>query len=409
MKNSGLLILVMLSVLLSSCKDKEYELVHLAKPEYMSKKAFRASVVIAAPRDIVASGKIYVYDNYVLVNDTNKGIHIIDNSTPETPVKKVFIEIIGNNDMEVRGDYLYADSLMDLLVFDISDLNNIKEVTRLEDVLHSYVAFPSEPNLIVDSEGYNYDPDQVLVNWTVTEEYREVEDDYGDMLPVDLELSGDSAGGQGGSLARFKIVDDYLYAVDDSSINVFDISNLEAPSDLDDVYVNFGIETIFNRGHYLFLGSTSGLYIYDITSADAPKYVSEFSHATACDPVVVDEDYAYVTLRGGNLCGALESRLEIIDISNITTPALIKTYAMDNPYGLGIKDDLLFICDGTSGLKVYNKENVGDLKLLKTYADVTAYDVIPLENRMLMIGGNTLYQYHYTDESLELFSEFALN
>ena len=94
-----------------------------------------------------------------------------------------------------------------------------------------------------------------------------------------------------------------------------------------------------------------GMYIYDISNPELPELVSEFQHGTACDPVVVDDTYAYVTLRGGNLCGATESGLYIIDIQDLTQPELKVIYPMDEPYGLGVKDELLFICDGASGLK----------------------------------------------------------
>jgi len=76
---------------------------------------------------------------------------------------------------------------------------------------------------------------------------------------------------------------------------------------------------------------------------------------------------------------------------------------------LGVKNKLLFICDGTSGLKVYNKENVEELKLLETYDSVTAFDVIPLESHLIMIGDNILYQYNYEENGLSLISEFSLN
>ena len=173
--------------------------------------------------------------------------------------------------------------------------------------------------------------------------------------------------GQGGSLARFKIVEDYLYAVDSHNINIFDISSLEAPQELNDVHAGFDIETIFNRGDQLFLGSMRGMYIYDISSPEAPQFIAEFQHGTACDPVVVDDNFAYITLRAGNFCGALESSLEIVDISDLYNLKLVKSYSMDNPYGLGIKNELLFICDDASGLKVYNKTDVENLELLSTF------------------------------------------
>src|SRR5690606_22453228 len=175
------------------------------------------------------------------------------------------------------------------------------------------------------------------------------------------------------------------------------------------VFAGFDIETIFNRGDHLFLGSMRGMYIYDITSPASPELVSEFQHGTACDPVVVDDNYAYITLRGGNFCGALDSSLQIINITDLQNPELTISYPMDNPYGLGIKDNLLFICDGSSGLKVYDKTNVEDLELLDHFTDIDTYDVIPLEERLLMIGDNVLFQYEYSDEGIDLLSQFPLN
>ncbi len=210
-------------------------------------------------------------------------------------------------------------------------------------------------------------------------------------------------------MARFKIVDDYLYAVDSHSINIFNIDQLENPQQLSSIFAGFDIETIFNRGNHLFLGSMSGMFIYNIESPASPQFVSEFQHGTACDPVVVDEKYAYITLRAGNSCGAIDSSLQIVDITDLNSPKLTKSYSMDNPYGLGIKNDLLFICDGSSGLKVYDKTNVEDIQLVNYFDNIITYDVIPLEDHLLMIGEDVLYQYTYTDNGINLLSQFYLN
>ncbi len=409
MKNKIYLLLMFL-VTITSCEKKEYEVYNVASPEFMTKEAFRSSVQITPAQEIVESGKVYVYRDLILISDKKKGIHIIDNSNPLFPRKKVFIKIIGNTDMEVKNNYLYANSLMDLLVFDISDLNTITQVSRLKDVFPNYIVLPRLENLVYNYESYDYSSDKVLVNWNIKQEYREVEESPGVFTDFDVALANDvlESVGQGGSLARFKIVESYLYAVDSNNITIFDISDLDSPIEKNDVFVGFGIETIFNRGEYLFLGSTTGMFIYNISSPDIPQFVSEFTHATACDPVIVDGDYAYVTLRGGNSCGTFESSLEVINISEVETPLLVKRYPLNSPYGLGIRNDLLFICDGTSGLKVYNKEKVEDLQLLQTISNITAYDVIPLENRLVMIGGNELYQYTYSSQGINLISSYSL-
>ncbi|WP_233268640.1 LVIVD repeat-containing protein [Cellulophaga sp. L1A9] len=332
---------------------------------------------------------------------------MIDNKNPEAPERIAYIKIPGNVDISVKDNYLFADSLTDLVIIDISNLDNIQVVNRLEDVLRGNVIWPM-------ADFYDYDgvdsENEIIIGWETASEPRlisEYEERFGGGIMLDA-VTNSASVGQGGSLARFKIVNDYLYAVDSHNINVFDISNLENPKDLDDVYAGFDIETIFNRNQYLFLGSKSGMYIYDISSPSTPQFVSEFQHGTACDPVVVDDKYAYVTLRGGNSCGATESGLFVIDIQDIKNPTLLKSYEMEEPYGLGLKDNLIFVCDGKAGLKVYDKTDVENLEALNHFENIITFDVIPLKNSLLMVGDDVLYQYQYEERSIALLSTLSL-
>ncbi|MEE9362701.1 MAG: hypothetical protein V3U92_08895 [Cellulophaga sp.] len=414
MKNKIILFLVAVTIAFVSCTDKDddgkYADYSVAKPLKISKSEFNSSGDILPPQIIETSGKMYVYKKYIFINDKFKGVHVIDNRNAYRPVKIAFIQIPGNVDISVKDDVLYADSLADLLVFDIANIEDIKKINRLKNVLHNNVFWPFEAD-IVEWDAINYE-EEILIGWETIVERREVSEvqEYfkrnGQMEL--MSISDNASIGQGGSLARFKIVADYLYAVDSHNINIFNIEDLNNPKDMEDVYAGFDIETIFNQGQYLFLGSRSGMYIYDISSPATPTFVSEFQHGTACDPVVVDGDYAYVTLRGGNNCGATESGLFIIDIKDITNPTLLKTYPMDGPYGLGIKEEKLFVCDGESGLKVYDKTDVENLVSLNHFEDITTFDVIPLENSLLMVGEELLYQYKYLDDGIELISTLNL-
>ena len=413
MKKIALTLLPILFFTLFFCEndtveeDGEFAEFLVARPIVMTRAEFASSVDIIDPAPIEASGKIYAYQDYIFVNDKYKGVHVIDNSNPESPQKISFIKIAGNVDISIKDNYLYADSIMDLIVLDISDINNIQIVNRLKNVLRDNVVWPAAQ--IFEWEDIDYE-NEILIGWETQMERRRVEEVQRDLFFEDVATANDSDGtGQGGSLARFKIVGDYLYAVDSHNINVFEISDLENPRDLDDVFAGFDIETIFNRGNYLFLGSMRGMYIYDITSPAVPTRVSVFEHGTACDPVVVDDNYAYVTLRGGSLCGATESGLYIVDISIIENPELKVFYPMDEPYGLGIKEDKLFICDGSSGLKVYDKSNVPDLPQLNHFKDIVTFDVIPLAEVLLMVGDGILYQYEYLDNEIRSISQLQLN
>ncbi len=415
MRRMILLLFVLTALGFISCNDEDdgkYTEYLVAKPLKMSKADFKKAIDVIAPIPMDESGKIYVYGDYIFVNEKYEGVHVVDNTDPKAPQKIAFIKIPGNVDVSVKGNYLYADSITDLIVLDISDINNIRTVNRLENVLRDNVIFPFEVD-IYEWQDIDYEND-IVIGWETVKERRlieEVQVDFSREFDVMLSNAAQNSAptGQGGSLARFKIVNDYLYAVDSHNINVFNIEDLENPKDLDDVYAGFDIETIFNRGDQLFLGSMRGMYIYDISSPATPSLISEFEHGTACDPVVVDGDYAFVTLRGGNMCGATESGLFIVDISDITNPELVKTYPMDGPYGLGVKDEKLFVCDGASGLKVYDKSNVQDLIQLNHFKDIDTFDVIPMEDNLLMIGEEVLYQYEYLENKIKLISTFKLN
>lgn len=102
-------------------------------PIYISKNiAFTTSV--GGPETLVKAGKMYLYNQYIFVTDQGRGVHIINNSDPNIPVKLAFISIPGVHDVAVKGSNLYADNFTDLLTFDISNVNSISLTKRLKDI-----------------------------------------------------------------------------------------------------------------------------------------------------------------------------------------------------------------------------------------------------------------------------------
>jgi len=152
------------------------------------------------------------------------------------------------------------------------------------------------------------------------------------------------------------------------------------------------------------------MFIFDITNATAPVREGKFAHARACDPVVADDDYAFVTLRAGTFCTGTNNELDVIDVRNVNSPSLVKIYGMTNPHGLSKDGNLLFVCDGRDGLKVYNATNVSSLRLLDRVSNLETYDVIAFNKRLLIVAKGGLYQYDYTNPSrLSLISKLAVN
>lgn len=128
----------------STCTD-EYG----NKPIYMSYEELRTNA-IRTEQDVslTKTGKIYLYQDYLLVNTPNEGIHVYDNGDKQNPVHVTFINIPGNLDIAVKQGNLYVDSYIDLVILDISDINNIREIHRVTDV------FPYDPYQNIPSHIY---------------------------------------------------------------------------------------------------------------------------------------------------------------------------------------------------------------------------------------------------------------
>ena len=141
------------------------------------------------------------------------------------------------------------------------------------------------------------------------------------------------------------------------------------------------------------------MYIFDNTDPLAPTLMSKFNHARGCDPVVVHDDIAFVTLRDGTVCDGFANQLDVVDVSNLASPKLLYSFEMDNPHGLGVDGDALFICEGKYGLKLFDKSDLSQIgnRLKNWIQDINAFDVIPIDNLLILIGEDGLYQFDYSD------------
>ncbi|RYD98708.1 MAG: hypothetical protein EOP54_06705 [Sphingobacteriales bacterium] len=202
--------------------------------------------------------------------------------------------------------------------------------------------------------------------------------------------------GTGGSLARFTIYGNYLYVVDGTSLKTFNITNPKNTVQVSAIEIGFGIETIYPYNGNLFIGSANAMYIYSLGNPEQPRAEGMASHVRACDPVVAKDNMAYVTVRStnnGSPCGGNIDALMIYDISNIQNPSTIRTVTMKNPHGLGISENTLYVCDGESGLKVFNVNDPQDPRMVKSIGDYNYYDVIPYNDVLICMveGGMVIF------------------
>ncbi|MBK7426395.1 MAG: hypothetical protein IPI60_04815 [Saprospiraceae bacterium] len=415
-----LLLSIFASLFLSSCiKDKctETRTLFEYKPIYVKKEDFRnAPIQNVAARTLQQPGKIYFYNNFIFINELRKGIHVIDNSNPSQPIPVTFIEIPGNVDIAISYGTLYADSYTDLLSINISDPQQIQVIHRQTDVF---------PLLGEDSNGilaYYEKSDNVMKIDCSDPEFANTFFNRGGLLWASAEFdsssgaansgSGSGPAGIGGSMARFTIAKGHLYCIDQMTLNTFALNvngTLESPVITE---IGWGIETIFPYKDNLFVGASNGMHILDISSPGTPVYRTAFQHANACDPVVVYNDVAYVTLRDGNECNGFVNQLDVVDVQNLNNPALIKSFSMDHPHGLSIFEDKLYLCEGTHGLKIFDiKDNTKiDRNLISHEKGFEAFDVVLIPGvSLLVIGKDGFRQYDYSNSNdLKLLSLIAV-
>ena len=220
---------------------------------------------------------------------------------------------------------------------------------------------------------------------------------FGSCSESKSDMAPNANNGVGGSMARFAIVDNYLCTVSNSNLKVFDINQPQQPRQVQDVKLGLNIETIFPYNNMLFIGSRTGMHIYDNANPLQPVFLSQYQHVASCDPVVVQGNYAYVTLRSGTPCRFGDNLLDVINIANPRSPSRVQSIPMLNPHGLGIDGNVLFVCEGEHGLKIFDATDPAKPVEKQFIKDIRTYDVIPRNKVLLVVGKDGLMQYDYSD------------
>jgi hypothetical protein len=394
---------ILVSFVMTGCmKDTATRHYTFFRPVYKTKDEVIAGIKSNAAVAIQQTGKIVVKDHYVFLNDVDKGIHVIDILDPAKPAIIAFIDIPGCVDFAVNGNYLYADCYTALVTIDITDPAQV----RLKQFLNG--VFPQRYY-----QGFIPDTSKIIREWirvdtAVTERFSGTLTNSGDSnrfflsafnsMPSASAAASLAGVGISGSLARFTLLNSRLYTVSKSDLKVFNLTAPGSPLYVNSVALLQGnIETIFPYKNNLFIGAQTGMSIYDATNPDQPKKLSQFTHARACDPVIADDNYAYVTLHTGSNCAGTMNVLDVIDIKNLANSVLVKTYPLTSPQGLSKDRDLLLICDGKDGLKIFNAASATGLVLVKQVTGLESTDVITMQGLAVVIAKDGLYCIDYSD------------
>lgn len=232
----------------------------------------------------------------------------------------------------------------------------------------------------------------------------------------DVNLASGESGSNvsiGGSTARFTMIDNYLYTVTADQLKVFEQNPNLSIELKNSIYINFGVETIYAYNKLLFLGTMSGVYIYDTEfNPTAPLKLDYVQHKVACDPVVADSKFAYATLSNSRVdCRNSRSELQVIEVSEgrLTSDSqIVRAYDMESPLGLTIADNYVIVCD--NGLKVFERKLPdADLTFIGKTNLSDAKDIIYYNNIAMVTATSGLYFYHFQNGQLSFLSKIATN
>jgi len=279
----------------------------------------------APPQGLVYPVNMTIQNNRLFVSDQVTGVHVFDVADPVEPVLKMTIPLRGNRGTAIKDDILYANEWGSLLAIRVeADAYEVVKTIKRDP------AYIAGPDVVMETGGF------ACACATST------------MAPT----SAPSGGGTGSSFATFAVIDDYLYYLDHTSLVTLDISQPEDPKEISQTPVGWDVETLYPTADYLFVGGRRGMYIFDRSDPAAPEEISKVEHFRACDPVVVLDDVAYVTLRGGSLCGAAPDVLLSVSIHDPAKPEVIGEKPMKTPYGLAIDASRLYVSTGENGFEL---------------------------------------------------------
>lgn len=368
---------------------------------YQTKDQVKAVIKNAPSVAIEKPGKIVLKDHYLFLNDIDKGVHIIDIADPANPKKISFISIPGCVDMAINGNYLYADCYTDLVTIDITNPLQVTVKQFLNGVFpHRYYgAFFADTGLVIQK--------WIRVDTTISYPYSSGSRNYfferTGLFTLSSRggfsassFSGTASVAIAGSTARFGLQQNRMYTVSHDDLKVFNIAKADAPAYVNKVdLIQGNIETIFPYKNNLFIGSQGGMFIYSASNPDQPSLLGQFTHVRSCDPVVADDTHAYVTLSGRSFCGGFSNQLDVVDIKNLFSPKLLKTYPLKSPKGLSKDGNILLICDGTDGLKLFNVADPSNVTHIKTVSGFDPHDVIAIQGYAIAVASHGIFLIDY--------------
>ncbi len=167
MKNQKSLFVLLFCVTFQSCcpflvdceGDDFIDTASSYEPVFLNRAEFEKSVLVKNSLAIGTSGKIYVKDNLLFINELNQGFHVYDNADPENPKAIKFLEAPGSTDLAIRGKMIYINQATDLIAVEYNSGTNTASLTKR--IPNTFPQLRSPDGF----DAYDVPENSVIVDW----------------------------------------------------------------------------------------------------------------------------------------------------------------------------------------------------------------------------------------------------
>ncbi len=145
---------------LVDCEDDDFNAQESKyEPVFLKRSDFETSVSLKNAMAIGTSGKIYVKDNLLFINELNKGFHVFDNSDPANPQPIKFLAAPGSTDLAIRENMVYINQATDLIAVNYNATTNTANLVKR--IPNTFPSLRSPDGF----DAYSIPENSVLVDW----------------------------------------------------------------------------------------------------------------------------------------------------------------------------------------------------------------------------------------------------
>ncbi|MFN8670651.1 MAG: hypothetical protein U0457_01045 [Candidatus Sericytochromatia bacterium] len=268
-------------------------------------------------------------NNYFFISNNESGIHVFDNSDLKNPKNISFIRIPNVISMKVLDNIIYAYSLGDIAILDISNIYNVKLLKRV---------------IINEKKDINIKSNEYIANYNENK--------------------------------FLNIIGNYLYITksydNKQEIVILDISNKYEPKEVNKIEIvknleikpfdkNYEIiQDLSYNNNLMVISTNKRLLIYSIEDNKSTIFISEFSYINN-KRIEYGEILTSVAINDKNIyIKSSINYLDIINLKDIKAPKIAKSYELKGYKKLNIKKGTQYLIFG--GNEIYDMSQ--DLTLI---------------------------------------------